>query len=566
MLEIFVAWVYIFITSFGIGHLCIEALAKLSGIAHQKQSPVLYSVTGLVVIMILGGYLSLFMPMGLGINMLISVLSLGYLILNRAKLAAQFSYKGPFTLLNISKYVVMAAVLVTVLIKASGPITTPDSAGYHLPFIKWIEHYKAVKGIANVHSRFGFNYQYHILCAIYGMSFMGIPTIHALNGYLMVALVGYMITGMSIFKTGTLSKYDAACLIAVLFVFNMSNASSSFSPDFPTTAMIMFAILLFLQRADKGAGSGFDTDAIMIFIITIGATLFKISSLPIVLLNLYYAWPAIRRQQWKFIAVLFAAGILAAVPYMVRNYIISGYLVYPLYAIDIFNVPWKLPYDKVVYEKEMVKLYALGLQYGQHLTFSETISSWWQYLKASNRVYVYIMGLLGVCVVTNIFWILCLVAKGKIKEHANYIGIFALLYLCLIYWWLNAPDPRFGNGYIISFMAITISISFYTIIKRLQAAMYYGVMLLLVVLAAGMIKGQSLSKVDNNFKKVSYNFISQEPYPVAELQESHTEAGQVFYRAPKDGFCWDAAQPCMFYNDTCKYMGQQVDEGFAPVK
>jgi len=44
-------------------------------------------------------------------------------------------------------------------------------------------------------------------------------------------------------------------------------------------------------------------------------------------------------------------GLVILTPWVARNIILSGYLVYPVPQIDLFSVDWKLPYQYVIDEK-----------------------------------------------------------------------------------------------------------------------------------------------------------------------------------------------------------------------
>ena len=50
----------------------------------------------------------------------------------------------------------------------------------------------------------------------------------------------------------------------------------------------------------------------------------------------------VRQKKGKQIMLFLFLGILIAVPFLIRNVLISGYLVYPYASLDLFSVDWKM--------------------------------------------------------------------------------------------------------------------------------------------------------------------------------------------------------------------------------
>ncbi|MEI8278584.1 MAG: hypothetical protein WCG87_02405 [Bacteroidota bacterium] len=565
MVQILLAWLYIFFTSYCVGLFCIRNIEKLmkdtTGFSNNCH-PVLLSMVGLVGITVVAGYMSIFLKTGLVINCLLLAFCFLYVLVKRKQFPSIGISKFSINANSVIVGLLLLSVFVLVLIKSSGPITTPDSAGYHLPFIKWIENYRAIKGTANVHTRFGFNYQYHVLYAVYSFSYLNIPTVHALNGYMMVAIVTYILTSLSFFKVVYLSRLDVMKLIMLFFVLNMGNATSSFSPDFPTATLVILAIIITLEKIELNVDYQYNMNSILMFILSIGALLFKISSAPIFLLNLFYIGVLYKHKKWNVFIALAITCFVSVAPYLIRNYILSGYLVYPLYSLDIFTVSWKVPLPYAIYEKDVIRTCALGITYGSHVPFKEMIISWWHNLKATNTAYIYIVSVLMGCMIMNIVCFLRILIKKQSDQYSGYILLFVVLYSCLLYWWRNAPDPRFGNGYIIPFIAINISLIGYSLFRKMSTMILRGTSAILILLSLVMMKGQSLAKVQNNFNVVHYNIWKQEPYPKPDTTGRNNSRHMPFYIVPNDKFCWDAPQPCSMCSDQYEYIGATIEEGF----
>lgn len=563
MLLHLLVFLYMFATSYVIGRFVSSVLLKhLFGTVPQIH-PVLYSASGLGYIMVAAGFFSLFAPIGLAFNIALCLATVFIFIRERNRSLSPFGqYHTGLPWNAILLFLLIS--LIFVLVKSSGPVTNPDTGGYHMPFVKWTEQYPVIKGLANVQSRFGFNYQYLVLAAVYGFSFLGIPTVHATNGYIMVMLLWYIATSLDFVKTRQLSWLDTVKVVVLFFVINMSNAMSSISPDFPSSAFSIIVVLLVLGKAQHRNFFAFDHTALFIFILSIFAVLFKLSVLPVLLFNLLFLLSVFSKS--RYAAACITLGIIFFIPYLLRNYLISGYLVYPLYAIDIFDVQWKIPLATAIYEKQIVKYYALNLPIGTHLSLPDTIKAWFGYLRISNPIYVYIVYLLCLCVALNFVLLAYVAIKKSWDKHAPLIFINAFLFLSLIYWFNLGPDPRFGNGYIIPFIAITVAVFVYGIAKKLQHIFVYGALLVFAVFQVAMLKGSALSKsYYNQDNKISFNLVLQAPYPVPDTFTFALPGGQKILKTVNNTQCWDAPLPCAFERDNFEMKGQKPEDGFVPV-
>lgn len=561
MLEIILVWVYIFFTSFAVGGFLSDLVISrdekhnLKGVYHA----VLTSLAGLVVIMVVAGYMSLFLKTGWVINMLLSSFSLYYYFIRRKNFPhIRFSFKSnEFSLIIRNLFLFTALVLI--LVKSAGPINNPDTGAYHLPMVKWIENFNVIKGLANTHSRLGFNYQYELLCAVYGLAFIKGSTIHAMNGYFMLMIVFYLTCTLSFYQTKKLSSLDFIKLIALFFVVNMNNAISSLSPDFPTTVMVTMAILLVIEKLYDGSIYDFDKNGIFAFVLTTGAVLFKISAAPAFLFCLLFIIPLFK-QNIKLIGILFISGIASLLPYLIRNYFISGYLVYPLYNLDIFDVPWKVGRDKILFEKDVIRYWALGVPYGQPLPEGkELFDSWIHYLRNANSAYIYLIIALG----SSMLLSMGILVQKLLRKQYDYVLLFLFFYICLGYWWYNAPDPRFGNGFIVPFIGITLAIVMQFFIKNSPSLIVNGVLGILIALCGYMIRGKAVGNVPNSYNKTSYNFITPPPYPQPDTINLGTRINPSYYVLTSDtSWCWESCLPCSYRLDKYEYLGPKIEDGF----
>ncbi len=69
----------------------------------------------------------------------------------------------------------------------------------------------------------------------------------------------------------------------------------------------------------------------------------------------------IKEKDWKGIAGFFGLGLTILLPYLIRNVLISGWLVYPFTFIDFFAVDWKIPREIADYDAREIQVWGRGL-------------------------------------------------------------------------------------------------------------------------------------------------------------------------------------------------------------
>ena len=91
-------------------------------------------------------------------------------------------------------------------------------------------------------------------------------------------------------------------------------------------------------------------------------TTYKLSAGMLVLLALYPAILLIRQKEWKRIGLYVAAGLAVLIPWLVRNVVLTGWLIYPFEAVDLFSVDWKVPLELMQHDADQIKAWGRCLR------------------------------------------------------------------------------------------------------------------------------------------------------------------------------------------------------------
>jgi hypothetical protein len=192
------------------------------------------------------------------------------------------------------------------------------------------------------------------------------------------------------------------------------------------------------------------------------AVTIKLSVVPILVIAVVPALLGLVKRKIKlFFAILFMSVVTLA-PFLARNIITSGYVVFPLTSIDVTNVDWKYSSELTANEKDYISAYAKkpGVTARDEIiainkmSVVEWLPTWWQNRLTADKTIMIVLLLSFIAIFLSL----------KMVIRSGFISILVLLTMFsgIIFWFINAPDPRFGFGPILGF----ISITFYLILKE----------------------------------------------------------------------------------------------------
>ncbi len=139
---------------------------------------------------------------------------------------------------------------------------------------------------------------------------------------------------------------------------------------------------------------------------------------------------------------------------------------FPSATIDLANVDWKYNRELTIQQKSYITAYAKrpGVETKDEIDSAakmsppEWIPGWWKHRSIADKV---ILCLLVLSFLAASFSLTKILRSG-------FVPIFILLTMLIgiIFWFVNAPDPRFGFGQLLGFIAIVA----YLILKEKEIA------------------------------------------------------------------------------------------------
>jgi len=382
--------------------------------------------------------ISLFLPLNGYVLLTLLIISFGLAVLVRRDLAAMFQQVK--SKLNILLFC-LPFIIIAFIIALNVPYNY-DSGLYHIQAIKWIETYRAVRGLAHLQGRFGFNPNIFTWLAFTSLYDLFHQEIFSVNFTVFAILTGYFVNRLYTLshekRSLNLFLFYALAFVAIIFLFD--NLSSP-SPDYLSAALPLFILVRVIDINRHPQPAQLDFGAIVIlcaYVFTV-----KISAVALLLLVLFVLYNY--RQRAKIFTRIVIISALIMLPWLVRNVILTGWVIFPFPSLNLFNFDWQLPLSKVIHEKNAIVYWARvpGPNYLKiaPLGIKNWVPVWWGRQTFFNRLF-FICSLL--CPV--LIFVLQIVKRYNIGLFKNAVVLTA--FAGVLVWFFAAPEFRFGRAFI----------------------------------------------------------------------------------------------------------------------
>lgn len=347
-----------------------------------------------------------------------------------------------------------------------------DSDLYHAQSIRWIEEYGVVKGLGNLHERFAYNSASFALSALYSMKFLLGKSLHTLSGFFAFLLSLTAMDVTAAWRRKKLLLSDYARIAAIYYLTTIWDEVVSPASDYSIMCMIFFIVIKWLGELERQRETKEENCAPYALLCVAGvyAVTLKLTAGLILLLLIKPAYLLLRDRRFKEIGIYLGTGLLVAAPWVIRTVLISGWLVYPFPALDLFSFDWKMSAEVAQVDAAQIKTWARGLYDAAKIgvPFSEWFPAW--FLRELTGTEKLLIGAdLAGCVFTAVCALAALVRrmvsheKQPRKDELLVLGTLCCSYL---FWQLSAPMVRYGYAYILLVAALGVGYAAQSRLRR----------------------------------------------------------------------------------------------------
>lgn len=526
MLSVLCSFLYIGITAWCLGFGVKLLVKKFFGYEMEETTGILYAGLGMATVY--AGIYSLFDGVSRNANIGLIFLCILILFLGKKEASDYWQKKK----VNLSKGKLFFLILFTLLFSygTSRGYLHFDSGLYHAQAIRWIEEYGVVPGLANLHCRLAYNSSAFVLTALYSMKFLVNQSLHTVAGFMALVLCMKGLEVVQVFKrkkvlVSDFVKVAMLFYISIIFTEMVSPASDYFA------MLFLFYIVLTWTELEEKKENNITPYGMLCVLLAVTVTI-KLSAAIMLLLVLKPAVVLLKEKRYAQIGIYLFLGILAVFPYLARNVILSGWLVYPFPAIDLFSFDWKIPIGEVQYDAEEIKVYAKGMTdvLLKDTPIARWLPEWFRGLKGLEKIWV--LSSVGSIFLGGFIGIWDLIKKKK--EQYGLLFMEGVLIAGYLFWQIGTPLVRYGYIYILAFPFFTLGLLFVRLFgKREKSFWLFGaVLILFFCYKGGNLLGSIRETADQKYylRQMDYMTLSFESYEIEGVEfYIPLEAGQIGY-------------------------------------
>lgn len=457
MIPVLITWIWILICSYLWGHLAIQIINRI----FRKNVDITLEfsiILGIGVLAIYSETFSLFLGVGLLANLLMLVVDIFVIAKWREVLVNRI--KNLISEKRNVWYVIIIIFFVYISMTYMFEVVTYDTGLYHSQAVQWIEEYGVVPGLGNLHHRFAYNSAIMCLQALFSMKFLFGQQMHCVNGFMFILFTSYAVTSMKFVKNKRIYISDFL-RVAFFIYYNMDTSFSSLGSDLISLCLVIYIVIKYVEGIED------DISNIEYYcylsILALIAISFKLSVALIVLIVIYPAYMLIKDKNWKLIIKLISLGVVLTLPFLIRNIIISGYIVYPFPKLDLFSFDWKMNKYVCLWDAKEVKSWGQGVcDANLSPTFREWFEIWINRQSNANKCLFFASIIISVLLV--VISIVNYIKEKDLRKPVLSVTVLGML----IYWFAGAPLMRYGIVFTIIPVLIFVGLLFSMLQSRLK--------------------------------------------------------------------------------------------------
>jgi hypothetical protein len=336
---------------------------------------------------------------------------------------------------------------------AARPVTWFDTYLYHLQVVRWTVDHPAVPGLANLHARLGFNNSAHLFAALTEVLWPR-QSAHLALGFLVLASVLHhleLLLGRAGSRSST-ARAAAPITLVYVAVLVATHQVASLSTDGALAVLVVAAFLEMLDTRRAAFRAGTSLTVVAALATTAFTT--KLGGLPMVAASaVLVGWRSLRARRLVDLVAPLVLPAALLVGFFARQAVLSGWLLFPM-PYGNLHLSWSLPRQTVVDVFETIKCWARLPNHDTSEVLANGFLFWfrpWFAGFARSKEAVLLPLALAVGAVA-------LGLRASSRPAAGWpagLGAARLTVVAsLMFWFLGAPDLRFGRAFFWLLLAV----------------------------------------------------------------------------------------------------------------
>jgi hypothetical protein len=461
------------------------------------------------------------------------------------------------------------AVMLSIATRSAGPCVHYDTGLYGASTVNWLITYPIVPGLANLHGRLGFNSSLFLWTAALYKGGLGTLAFRIVGGMVVGVAAAVILAAIGRLLRGNLIPTDLFLLILTIPLFSWIERDEvvGTNTDLPSTiCCLLGAYFVFQALSDAFVPHNIRrlrmVSACVLFSLAIvfktSTVIFATASFVICIVILLSMSDSVVERRRSIFASLGLFTVIV-IPWIFRGYILSGYPLYPNHWFGA-AVDWRV-------SAESTKMVALSIRAWarmRHAPISQTYGWHW--------VRPWFEGVRSDRVNFTVPFLIMLMGSALLllsSVHKRSLQLRQCLWLLVpsvggvTFWFLAAPDPRFGQAAIWGTAATLGSCGLFRVVEGSGVRLR---LLVVTILCLGLWSLNPRSLWNSSYRQV-FKVRQFSPFPQPETRILETRSGLEVRVPVKSDQCWDAPLPCTpyFNNELELRKKENLQSGFRGV-
>ncbi|MCU0436602.1 MAG: hypothetical protein MUC49_01725 [Raineya sp.] len=556
MIYILLSWLNALFVSFIIGKTLLNILFKYSKIESLNIHIALQILLGFIGLNFLVDALGWFFPINIGVQITIEIIALFLWVIAIKK---KWFHRVKISWIDFILGGGGLYMANWVLIRCVYPTSHYDEGLYYIQHVRWLQEFGFVKGLGNLHVRLAFNSNWHNLATFFNYPSLTNIFFNDLNGLVFIVAFWYSLSGWKKILNNTFQLSD---ILKVLFTIPLFHTNPDFvsiysyifintiSPDWASYIFVAITFILFVESFEMENDNSKNIYFIITSLFAIYAFTIKIANILILIIPLYYLLNMLFSKKYQIVKLWLLITTVSIIPWIGANIILSGYLLFPVGALQVSFLDWATSKAVVTFTAEYHRLWTRtcgNIELYNKLTFKELSLFWYEkqnpVIKDFYHIFFYsVIGLIILFFIEAIRY-----KKLFFKNYGHSLLLFIICIAGTIFWFLNAPDFRFSAVFLIF---CVILLAGFVIINLLKIKYFNYILLIL----GGWGYYEYYPKpTEEQIKEAMVKKIDK--FPIMELQQK-----QGIYVPTKTDQCFDTSLPCAPEYEFAKGKIEQIDK------
>lgn len=377
-----------------------------------------------------------------------------------------------------------------------------DYGLYHNTYLNWLNQENIPRGIANLHDRFGYTGSSFLLAAFFNFY----PFFD--SGYIFTTSIFFVFLVFLLLNEINLKKnfLNIFCILIlyVILKYILVESLSDVSADKIGATLLIFICYNLIKNYYKDTTNNNLHSFIALFIlITLGASTWFISFLLFIFIFCGKLKNLIINYKITFLSFFLLFNFLLI------NFLKSGNILYPV-IFPIFETDYTVYSNSALYHiKNFPKGYPEGME--------------WVIPKLKNLIFSNKFIMIYLLSIISLFLLTITNLRNKIYENKIFLKLIVIISLSIIFWFLNAPDPRFAKIYFWLGFILILTLYFENFVKG-KYLPYFIICIFTYCIYSSLnnlaLKRSNITKIqaiEMNSKKIEYNINDNNVIYISEL-------------------------------------------------